>query len=586
MTRLFTISAMCLLACLLTLSATATQLAHITVERNLPLKLADGTTLYADVYRPEGPGRFPALLMRTPYDKEGAQQSGRLAMTVAAVRRGYVVVVQDTRGQFKSEGRFVPYSQETSDGHETIEWVSRLPYVDGQVGMFGLSYPGAVQWMTAPDAPPALKAIAPAMTFAHPNHFFYHGGIFEADFIEWLLPRQIRERRQFGLPLTTAEDIAKAWTEHGDSWMDYRPLAELPIMKEFDYWNTWTRNPIHNRYWSQFDIEAHHARVTVPALNLSGWNDDPYGQPGAIRNFAGMKQHGGSDAARRGQRLIMGPWTHGVPSLSRTAYAGTDFGPNATFDFVEEQLRFFDYWLKKKDGGFSREPPVRIFVMGDNRWREEDTWPIARTVYEPWQLNAGGTLRRESTQSRSGRTEFVYDPRTPARVPLPSPARRADWSGVTSRADVVEFTSEPLAAPLEVTGQIVAHVWFTSSAPDTDVTARILAVRPDGSSYAVTNTYGALRTRYRSTENPQPEQRLPSGKPVELTISLGYTSIVVPAGERLQVAIAGSMRQGLTIHPNVWEVSSAAATAVPATQVVHHGPEFPSRVILPVIPRK
>ena len=586
MARLFTIAATCLLATLFTLRPGAVQLPHIVVERNLPLKLVDGTTLYADVYRPEGAGRFPALLMRTPYDKEGAQQSGRLAMTVAAVRRGYVVVVQDTRGQFKSEGRFVPYSQEISDGHETIDWVARLPYVDGQVGMFGLSYPGAVQWMTAPDAPPSLKAIAPAMTFAHPNHFFYHGGIFEADFIEWLLPRQIRERRQFGLPLTTSEEIAKAWTAHGDSWMDHRPLAELPIMKEFAYWNTWTRNAIHSRYWTQFDIEAKHPKVQVPAFNVSGWNDDPYGQPGAIRNFVGMKEHGGSDAARRGQRLIMGPWTHGVPSLSRTAYAGTDFGPNATFDFVEEQLRFFDYWLKKKDSGFSREPAVRIFVMGDNRWREEETWPIPRTINEPWPLNASGTLGRGATQPRSGRTEFVYDPRTPARVPLPSPAGRADWSGVTSRADVVEFTSEPLGAPLEVTGHIVAQVWFTSSAPDTDVTARILAVRPDGSSYALTNTYGALRTRYRSTENPQPEQPLPSGKPVELTISLGYTSIVVPAGERLQVAITGSMRQGLTIHPNVWELSSAAATPVPATNVVHHGPEFPSRVILPVIPRK
>jgi len=180
MTRLLRLAALCPLVALLALRPGAPQLPHIVVERDLPLKLVDGTTLYADVYRPEGRGRFPALLMRTPYDKEGAQQSGRLAMTVAAVRRGYVVVVQDTRGQFKSEGRFVPYSQEIGDGHETIEWVARLPYVDGQVGMFGLSYPGAVQWMAAPGAPASLKAIAPAMTFAHPNHFFYHGGIFEA----------------------------------------------------------------------------------------------------------------------------------------------------------------------------------------------------------------------------------------------------------------------------------------------------------------------------------------------------------------------------------------------------------------------
>jgi uncharacterized protein len=324
----------------------------------------------------------------------------------------------------------------------------------------------------------------------------------------------------------------------------------------------------------------------VPAFNLSGWNDDPYGQPGAIRNFVGMKQHGGSEVARQGQRLTMGPWTHGVPSLSRTGYAGTDFGPNATYDFVDEQLRFFDYWLKKKDDGFSREPAVRIFVMGDNRWRHEETWPPRRTTYDAWQLNPGGTLTRASAQPHAGRTEFVYDPRTPARVPPASATSRPEWRGVTSRADVIEFTSEPLTAPVEITGHVLAHLWFTSSAPDTDVTVRILAVRSDGSSYALTNAYGALRARYRSTETPQPEQRLPSGTPVELTISLGYTSIVMPAGERLQVMIAGSMRQGLTIHPNVWEVSSAAAMPVPATNVVHHGPEFPSRVVLPVIPRQ
>ena len=258
-------------------------------------------------------------------------------MTVAAVRRGYVVVVQDTRGQFKSEGRFVPYAQEITDGEETIAWVAALPYVDGQVGMFGLSYPGAVQWMTAPGAPASLKAIAPAMTFAHPNHFFYHGGIFEADFIEWLLPRQTRERLALKLPYASSQEASDAWSKNGDAWMDHRPLSTLPLMKGFDYWESWTSKPIEHSYWAPYDIEAQHGRVRVPALNLSGWNDDPYGQPGAIRNFVGMQARGGSEDARRGQRLVMGPWTHGVPSLTRTTYAGVDYGPNATFDYVDDR---------------------------------------------------------------------------------------------------------------------------------------------------------------------------------------------------------------------------------------------------------
>ena len=194
------------------------------------------------------------------------------------------------------------------------------------------------------------------------------------------------------LPYTTSQDADAAWSKNGDAWMDHRPLSTLPLMKEFAYWDAWTRNPIESAYWDPFDIEAQHSRVQVPALNLSGWNDDPYGQPGAIRNFAGMRAHGGSDAARRGQRLVMGPWTHGVPSMTRTTYAGTDYGPNATFDFVEEQLRFFDYWLKKQDDGYSSQPPVRIFVMGENRWRDEHSWPVANTVVQSWLLSSDGRL--------------------------------------------------------------------------------------------------------------------------------------------------------------------------------------------------
>jgi len=581
-----TIAALASAVAAIALHLRAPQLPHIVVERDLPLKLQDGTTLYADVYRPEATGRYPALLMRTPYDKDGAQQSGRLAMTAAAVRRGYVVVVQDTRGQFKSEGDFVPYEQEIKDGYETIEWVSGLPYVDGQVGLFGLSYPGAVQWMTAPSRPPHLKAMAPAMTFAHPNHFFYHGGIFEADFIEWLLPRQTRQRRKLGLPFTSQQEIVDAWSHNRDEWMDHRPLDELPLMRAFPYWSAWTGHPIENDYWKPYDIEAQHGLVNVPALNLSGWNDDPYGPAGAIRNFVGMRAHGGSDAARRGQRLIIGPWTHGVPSSSRTIYAGTDYGANAAFDFVEEQLRFFDYWLKGKDAGFSREAPVRIFVMGDNRWREEESWPIARTVFQAWHVSGNDALAMDAERVQTGRTSFVYDPRNPARTPVSSPTSPADWSSVTKRADVVEFTSSPLESPLEITGHVVARLWFTSTAPDTDVTVRVLAVRPDGSSYALSNTYGALRTRYRSTEAPQTPKPLPAGQPVELTISAGYTSIVVPAGHRLQLAVAGSMRQGLTIHPNAWDFAATTTQPVAATHAIYHSPEHRSRVIIPAIPRR
>lgn len=559
-------------------------LRHILVERNLAAEMRDGVTLYADVYRPAQEGRFPALLMRTPYDKDGATQSARLAMTAAAVRRGYVVVVQDTRGQFRSEGRFDPYIQEVLDGHDTIEWVARLPWVDGNVGTFGLSYPVAVQWMTAPTRPPHLKAMAPAMTFAHANHFIYHGGIFEADFLEWLLPRQIRERRERRLPFTMSDEIAVAWARDGQAWMDYRPLRDLPVMKSFDYWAEWIDNPIESEYWKPYDIEAQHPKVQVPALNLSGWNDDPYGQPGAIRNFAGMRARGGTKAARQGQRLVIGPWTHGVPAMSRTTYAGVDYGPNAAIDFVDLQLRFFDRWLKGIDDGYSQDAPIRIFVMGDNRWREEREWPPARTVHTPQYLSSEGTLTGDE-DGGEGATAFAYDPARPVVVPRAPHAGPADWRRVAGSPGVVAFTSEALPQPIEITGQITATIWLTATAPDTDVTVRLLAISPDGRTRALTNAYGSLRARYRSTEAPQPPRPLPHGDPVELTIGVGYTSTVVPAGDRLQAIVTGSMRQGLETHLNTWERFVSMAQARPATLRVHHGPRHPSRVVLPLIPR-
>ena len=272
--------------------------------------------------------------------------------------------------------------------------------------------------------------------------------------------------------------------------------------------------------------------------------------------------------------------------MTRTTYTDVDYGPNATFDFVEEQLKFFDYWLKKHDDGYARQAPVKIFVMGANRWRSENSWPVPNTVAQSWVLSADKRLTLSPEPRPGGRTQFTYDPRNPARVPQPTADLPANWKTITDRADVVDFMSAPLESSIEITGQVIARLWFTSSAPDTDVTARILSMRPDGSSYALTNAYGALRTRYRSTEEPRPPAPLPPNEPVELTISVGYTSIVVPAGHRLQLMVTGNMRQGLTIHPNVWNADDAGVQPVPAINAIHHSERYPSRVILPVVERR
>ncbi|HYE59110.1 MAG TPA: CocE/NonD family hydrolase, partial [Rhodothermales bacterium] len=485
-------------------------------------------------------------------------------------------------GQYKSEGRFVPYAQETNDGYDTIEWVASLPYVNGKVGTFGLSYPGAVQWMTAPTRPPHLVAMAPAMTFASHEHFFYHGGVFGGGVLNWLLARQFRERQQLGLPIVSSDELREAWARDGDSWMQHLPLADLPLMKGFPYWAEWLNNPIESDYWKPFDIEAQHSRVIVPALNFTGWNDDSYGQPGAIRNYVGMRANGGSEAARRGQRLIVGPWTHGVPTLTRTTYLGVDYGPNAGIEFHEPQLRFFDYWLKGIDHGYSKEAPVRIFVMGDNLWRDEHEWPLARTRYTDFHLNGGGVLAAAPPQTDTSAT-FVYDPRRPVRLPPADASGVRDWNLVTSRDDVLTYTSEPFERDTEITGHILAKLWVSSTAPDTDFSARVLDVDPSGKSWPLTRAPGVLRARYRNTEDPQPPRPLAPGEATELTISLGYTSYVLKPGHRLRVYVTSSVFPDL--HLNTWGPFTSLSEAVTATQTLHSTRAHASRIVVPIIPR-
>lgn len=558
--------------------------ANIRVDRDVPAPMRDGVTLYADVYRPADDGRYPALLMRTPYDK----QTDLHGFVFAAARRGYVVAVQDVRGQGRSAGTFDPYRQEIADGYDTIEWLAARPYTTGKVGTFGISYRGAAQWMTAPTRPPHLAAMVPAMTFASARHFFHHGGVFSAPVLSWLLGRQFKERAARGLPITSGEELRTAMAASGEAWMTHVPLRDLPVMASFPIWAEWIDHPDPGPYWAAYDIERQHPRVEVPALNVTGWHDDNYGQPGAIRNYVGMRRNGGSPRARDGQRLLIGPWTHGVPTLERTSYGGVDFGPNAGIDYNDTLLRFFDYWLKDLDDGFSAEPPVRYFVMGDNVWRQERQWPPARTEHRELFLAAGRQL--SWTEPATGDARYTYDPKHPIRMPregvvYTSGPGRGDWQGVAARGDVALFTSVPLERDLEITGQILGRVWITSTAPDTDVSMRLLDVDPSGLVRNFTVAPGVIRARYRSTESetetaPTP---LPAGRPTELTINLGYTSYVVRAGHRLQVYVGGSVFPN--VHPNTWEPFRSPGQAVPATQTVFLGGVHASRVVIPVIPR-
>ena len=554
---------------------------NIVLERDVSARMRDGVTLYADIYRPVDAGRYPALLMRTPYNKAADPDD----FYVAAAKRGYVVAVQDVRGQFRSEGSFNPYLQEIDDGYDTIEWLAAQPYVDGKVGTFGISYRGAVQWMTAPKRPPHLVAMVPSMVFANARHFTYHGGIFVTPILNWFMHRQVKARRERGLPYGSAEEISAALAANRTAWWMYLPLRDLPVMRDFPVWRDWVDHADNGPYWAPYDIEAQHPQITVPAMNVTGWNDDDYGQPGAVRNFTGMRARGGSEAARRGQRLLIGPWTHGKPTLGRTTYADVDFGPNAAFDYNETLFRYFDYWLKGVDEGYSEQPPVQYFVMGDNVWRDAQEWPPAASKATELYLEGDGGLSWRAPSATTA--QFTYDPRSPLRTPsdsrLVAGGSKTDWRTITTRRDVAVFTSAPLERDLEITGQILAWLWITSTAPDTDVSMRLLDVAPDGTTYTLTVAPGMLRARYRSTEREAAPSPLPSGKPVELEINLGYTSYVVRAGHRLQAFVGGSTWP--YVHPNTWEPFRSWDQVRPATQTIHIGASHPSRIVVGVMPR-
>jgi putative CocE/NonD family hydrolase len=519
--------------------------------------------------------------MRTPYNKTDAVTD----FVIDAVKHGYVVALQDVRGQYRSEGEFNPYLQEINDGYDSIEWLAAQPYVNGKIGTFGLSYPGADQWMTAVTRPPHLAAMVPAMTFANSRHFLYQGGIFEAPILAWYLQRQAKARRQRGLPYSTIEEARAAISKYFDEWVSYVPLDELPLMKNFPLWKEWIDHPDNGPYWAPYDIESQYSKVQVPCLNVTAWNDDDYGQPGATRNFVGMEEHGGSEVARRGQRLLIGPWTHGIPTLGRTTFGGIDFGPNAGINYTETLLRFFDYWLKGIDDGYSQEAPVRYFVMGENIWRDAQDWPPLGTKPTDWMLGGGGRL--SLSPSDDSKASFVYDPRNPLRAPsegvyYAGGPGSPDWRSVTNRRDVLVFTSEPVKQDTEITGQILAHLWFSSSAPDTDVSMRLLDVWPEGNSVNLTAAPGMLRARYRSTEHETAPMPLKAGQPVELEISLGYTSYVIRAGHRLQVYIGGSIYP--YVNPNTWEPFRSWTQAVPATDTVYFGSRYKSRITVPIMP--
>ncbi|HET9000138.1 MAG TPA: CocE/NonD family hydrolase [bacterium] len=569
---------------------------NVSVTQDTPVRMRDGVTLYADVYIPEGNGPFPVLLMRTPYNKTAFQDSV-YAHPGWYARRGYIVVIEDVRGRWSSEGEWYPFAHESEDGYDTVEWAARLPRSNGKVGMYGLSYVGATQLLASVTAPPHLACIAPGMTASeYYDGWTYRGGAYHLAFTEsWTVMLAADTARRRELRRLEAELYA-AFNATGLVFGTL-PLKQYELLRReriAPYFFDWLDHPTRDEYWERWSIERRHANVRVPALHIAGWYD--IFLDGSIRNYLGLRERAADDRARNGQRILISPWMH-VPWAPLVS--GWDFGDEARSRINEWQLRWFDYWLRGVENGVPDDPPVRIFVMGENRWRDEREWPLRRAQTTEFflhsqgsanSLNGDGVLSRE----RPGEEDtdvFIYDPRSPTmsfggrsccRYTI-SPMGPADQRPAEIHNGVLVYSTPPLLRDLEVTGPLSAVLYAATTARDTDWTVKFVDVYPDGRAINVAD--GILRARYRDSLSVP--MLLTPGEVYEYRVDLGSTSNLFKAGHRIRVEVSSSNFPCFDRNLNTGNAPGDEwiADCAVATQTVFHDANRPSRIVLPVVPR-
>ena len=575
----------------------------VKVETNLPAAMRDGTVLYADVYRPDGPGPFPTILQRTPYDKS-APLSAQMLDPIKAAKAGYAHVIQDTRGRFTSEGAFYCFADDVNDGYDTVEWAASQPWSNGKVGMVGASYVGATQWLAASTRPPHLACIAPNVTASnYHDGWTYQGGAFELGFnVSWTLNQLTlanfnNAAKGKNVPQDRRGDLLAAIDGMSDAFRQL-PMQDFPPLKDglADYFYDWLAHPDFDDYWKKLCIEEHHNNIAAPALNIGGWYDIFLG--GTIRNFLGMGKHGATEDSRRGQKLLIGPWQHGSrgTSMAGSHYFGVAADAMA-LGLDEIHLRWYEYWLKGVDNGIMDEAPVKIFVMGDDAWRDEQEWPLARAQDTKYYLHSGGKANSRhgdgslSVQPPTGESPdvFLYNPADPVPTmggqlccnPYFAANGAFDQNDIESRADVLVYSTPPLERDVEVTGPITVTLWAATSGADTDFTAKLVDVCEDGCARNLTD--GIIRARYRdSMSSPSPVE---PGRAYCYTIDLWATSNVFKAGHQIRLEVSSSNFPRFDRNTNTGKLIAGDGELKPALQTVLHNAERPSHVTLPIVPR-
>jgi putative CocE/NonD family hydrolase len=549
------------------------ELLGVDVHHDVMVPMRDGTRLAADLYLPGGAPR-PALLLRTPYNKRNGEAEG-YANPAWYGRHGFAVVAQDVRGAFASEGDLDPFTSEAADGYDTIEWVASQPWCDGRVMTYGFSYPGATQLLAAAASPPHLLAMAPAMTgSSYHEGWTYHGGALQLAFvISWALglgrDRAMRARDR--------EAVAgfDRLLEHPMSTYAQLPIRDAipePLSRYTPFFSKWLDHPDYDGFWRSASPKEHYTRMRMPALHIAGWYD--IFLEGTLENYRGMAEHAPS------QRLLVGPWSH---MLWGPVVGECDFGQEARNLVDEAQLAFFTAVVN--DGAAAVSPAVRIFVMGENRWRDLDRWPPSGGNRAPLYLHSDG---RAQSLNGTGRLAPAPEPSqapdvivSDPNLPVLSLGGRASASDITpmgpadqrpqeARNDVLVFSSDPFTVPTTIIGYPAAELFLASDTPSADIVVRLADVHPDGRAINVCD--GNRRLPFRP------------GTVEQVTIDLSPTAVTFQPGHRIRLEVTGSNFPALDRNPGTGAsaVETAAWDARPATQIVFHDQARPSRVILPM----
>ncbi len=564
----------------------------VVLEQDLKVVMRDGTILRADVYRPDSPDKFPVLLQRTPYDKS---RPTSIEMTQLLAERGYISIIQDVRGRYASEGDFHPgfYSgkhYDAEDGYDTVEWAARLPWSTGKVGTVGNSYCGWTQWELAHTRPPHLFAMLPQGCVANLLDRELSAVPRLGRILSWTIGLSTDQRRRdeeiWGPKCQDEADLL--WMKHERSkWLWFLPIQDIPessIYGMSQQWKLW----LNSHTEDNFSFESKHHLIDVPVLNTTGWYDQ---QIWTTKQFTGMSSNGMTKHARNNQHIMIGPWTHTAVNWDRKV-GDIDFGTQAELSYYDIADEWFSYWLKGENNAVADWSPVQIFVMGANQWRSEMEWPLKRTVYTDFFIHSGGnanTAKGDGTLSKTFPSEeipdsFTYDPRDPL-MTLYSPAGQQepqDQKVFDGRQDVLMYISKPLINEMEVTGVPEVQLYAASSATDTDFVAKLLDVWPDGFTQEI--CHGILRARYR--ESYTDPTLIEPGKIYEYTIRLNPTSNLFKEGHQIRLDITSSDFPNFDRNHNTGGDDSTETTLISADQTVFHDTVRPSKIILPVIPKR